>query len=30
MDRSKICNKIFKLKTEENRVEYAKQRNYCV
>ena len=26
----KLSNKILKLKTEENRLLYAKQRNYCV
>ena len=30
MARSKLCNKFLKLKTEENRLAYAKQRNYCV
>ena len=28
--RSKLRNKILKLKTEENRLAYAKQRNYSV
>ena len=28
--RSKLRNKFLKLKTEENRLVYAKQRNYCV
>ena len=30
MVRSKLRNKFLKLKTEENRLAYAKQRNYCV
>ena len=30
MVRSKLRNKYLKLKTEENRLAYAKQRNYCV
>ena len=30
MIRSKLRNKLLKLKTEENRLAYAKQRNYCV
>ena len=30
MVRSKLRNKFLKLKTEENRFKYAKQRNYCV
>ena len=30
MARSNLRNKFLKLKTEENRVAYAKQRNYCV
>ena len=30
MVRSKLRNKCLKLKTEENRLAYAKQRNYCV
>ena len=30
MVRSKIRNKFLKLKTEENRLAYAKHRNYCV
>ena len=30
MIRSKLRNKFLKLKTEENRLAYAKQRNYCV
>ena len=29
MARSNLRNKFLKLKTEENRVAYAKQRNYC-
>ena len=28
--RSKLRNKFLKLKTEENRLVYANQRNYCV
>ena len=28
--RSKLRNKFLKLKTEENRLAYAKQHNYCV
>ena len=28
--RSKLRNKFLKLKTEENRLAYAKQRNYCL
>ena len=30
MFRSKLRNKFLKLKTEENRLAYAKQPNYCV
>ena len=30
MVRSKLQNKFLKLKTAENRLAYAKQRNYCV
>ena len=30
MVRSKLCNKFLKLKTKENRLAYAKQRNYYV
>ena len=30
MVRSKLRNKILKFKTEENRLSYAKQHNYCV
>ena len=30
MVRSKLRNKFLKLKTEENRLAYAKQRKYCV
>ena len=30
MIRSKLRNKFLKLKIEENRFAYAKQRNYCV
>ena len=30
MVRSKLRNKFLKLKTEENRLAYAKQRNYCL
>ena len=30
MVRSKLCTKFLKLKTEENSLEYAMQRNYCV
>ena len=30
MVRSKLRNKFLKLKTEKNRLAYAKQRNYCV
>ena len=30
MVRFKFCNKFLKLKTEENRLAYAKQRSYCV
>ena len=30
MVRSKLRNKFLKLKTEENRLAYAKQHNYCV
>ena len=30
MVRSKLRNKFLKLKTEEYRLAYAKQRNYCV
>ena len=30
MVKSKLRNKFLKLKTEENRLAYAEQRNYCV
>ena len=30
MVRSKLRNKFLKIKTKENRLAYAKQRNYCV
>ena len=30
MVRSKLRNKFLKLKTEENRLAYAKQLNFCV
>ena len=30
MLRSKLRNKFLKLETEENRLAYAKQRNYCI
>ena len=30
MVRCKLRNKFLKLKTEENRLAYAKQRNYCI
>ena len=30
MVRSKLRNKFLKLKTEENRLTYVKQRNYCI
>ena len=30
MVRSKLRNKFLKLKTEENRFAYNRQRNYCV
>ena len=30
MVRSKLRNKFLKLKTEENRLPYARQRNYCL
>ena len=30
MVRSKLRNRFLKLETEENRLAYAKQRNYCV
>ena len=30
MVRSKLRSKILKLKTEKNRLVYAKQRNYCL
>ena len=30
MSRSRLCNKYFKNRNEENRAIYVKQRNYCV
>ena len=30
MKRSRLCNKFLKNRTEENKILYTKQRNYCV